>query len=384
MSLSKTIWADPHSYLRRTDCDTPVLFFAPNWLQDSARRFLAGFPGLVTYAVKANPDEEVIQNIAAAGVAGFDVASPEEIALIRRLVPGAALHYNNPVRSVAEIAAGVAAGVASWSVDSQSELDKLLAHLPAGPGEIAVRFKLPVKGASYDFGAKFGTTPEQAAGLLAQVAARGLTPALTFHPGTQCTDPQAWSAYIREAAAIARSAGVSIARLNVGGGFPADRGDGATPALEAIFACIAAETQAAFGADAPALICEPGRAMVAESFTLAARVRAVRDGAHVFLNDGVYGALAETPLVGIPGPVSVLASDGTPRRGQILPRVVFGPTCDSVDRLPGEVGLPADIAEGDYVLFRGTGAYSTVTNTRFNGFGALKLVTVMSLEAAVG
>lgn len=382
MSLSKSIWADPHSYLRRTDCDAPVLFFAPNLLQQRAGRFLAGFPGLVTYAVKANPDEEVILNIAAAGVTGFDVASPEEIALIRRLVPGAALHYNNPVRGTAEIAAGVAADVASWSVDSQSELDKLFAQLPAGRGEIAVRFKLPVGGATYDFGAKFGTTPEQAAELLAQVAARGFVPALTFHPGTQCTDPQAWCAYIDAAASIARAAGGTIARLNVGGGFPSDRGEGSVPALDAIFECIAAQTRAAFGAAAPLLICEPGRAMVADSFTLAARVRAVRDGAHVFLNDGIYGALAETPLVGVPGPILVLGPEGTERRGPSVPRVVFGPTCDSVDRLPGQIELPADIAEGDYVLFRNAGAYSTVTNTRFNGFGALKLVTVMALEGA--
>ncbi len=61
-----------------------------------------------------------------------------------------------------------------------------------------------------------------------------------------------------------------------------------------------------------------------------------------------------------------------------MPRIVFGPTCDSVDRLPGEVALPADLAEGDYVIWQGMGAYSTVTNTRFNGFGDLMMATVLN------
>ncbi|MBK5927319.1 alanine racemase [Rhodobaculum claviforme] len=379
MGLAKTIWDTPADYLHhRAEAEAPVLFFAPAALQGIARRFIAGFPGLVTYAVKANPDAEVIANLAAAGVRGFDVASPEEMALVRRLVPDAALHYNNPVRSRREIAQAVALDVVSYSVDSHSELAKLTEALPAGT-EVTVRFKLPVSGAAYDFGAKFGAEPAAAAALLAEVAAHGLTPALTFHPGTQCTDPRAWAAYIHAAARIGRDAGVRVARLNVGGGFPSHRRAAEAPALDAIFATIAAETAAAFGDDAPALVCEPGRALVADAFTLATQVKAVRDGGAVFLNDGVYGALAEAPVMGLPDRIELRAPGGARRTGWPRPREVFGPTCDSIDRLPGHVPLPCDIAEGDHLLFHGMGAYSTVTNTRFNGFGGLLLVTVLEL-----
>jgi ornithine decarboxylase len=62
-----------------------------------------------------------------------------------------------------------------------------------------------------------------------------------------------------------------------------------------------------------------------------------------------------------------------------VPRTVFGPTCDSLDRLPGEPALPEDAAEGDAVLFHGMGAYSGTTATRFNGFGALTVATVSRL-----
>ncbi|WP_284164016.1 type III PLP-dependent enzyme [Frigidibacter sp. SD6-1] len=378
MGLSKTIWTNPSEFLRSQQPDNPVMFFAPAVLQATARRFIDGFPGMVTYAVKSNPDEMVIQNLAAAGVKGFDVASPAEIALIKRLAPGAAMHYNNPVRARHEIAYAVEQGVVSYSVDSASELEKLIEIVPADGTEITVRFKLPVKGAAYNFGAKFGATVEVAAELLKRVAAAGFIPSLTFHPGTQCIRPMTWDAYLRAAAEICQLAGVKARRLNTGGGFPSYRVAGEVPDLEAIFETIDRVTGEVFGDDRPALVCEPGRGMVAESITSAARVKGVRDGAHVFLNDGVYGCMDELPLTGMIDRVSVVTPEGKKRQGAREGRIVFGPTCDSVDQLPGEVMLPGDIAEGDYLLIEGMGAYSTATNTLFNGFGAVVMVTVLS------
>jgi ornithine decarboxylase len=378
MGLSKTIWTNPTEFLRVQQPENPVLFFAPTMVQAAARRFIDGFPGMVTYAVKSNPTEEVIENLAAAGVRGYDCASPFEIDLIRRLAPDAAIHYNNPVRARHEIAHAVAREVKSYSVDSKSELAKLIEMVPAEGTEISVRFKLPVAGAAYNFGAKFGATAELATELLKTVADAGYIPSLTFHPGTQCTDPAAWETYILTAADISREAGVTIARLNVGGGFPNHRLNGLLPALEETFALIDRVSLQAFGADRPLLICEPGRALCGDAFTLAARVKAVRDETHVFLNDGVYGALTELPLIGMIDRIEVLSPAGAKREGETVPRIVFGPTCDSVDRLPGDVPLPGDIAEGDFVVIHGMGAYSTVTNTRFNGFGELSVATVLS------
>jgi len=380
MGLSKTIWTNPTEYLRTQAPENPVLFFAPSAAQAAARRFIDGFPGMVTYAVKSNPGEEMVENLAAAGIRGYDCASPFEIDLIRRLAPDAAIHYNNPVRSRAEIEHAVAKGVKSYSVDSRSELDKLIALVPADGTEISVRFKLPVAGAAYNFGAKFGATVELAVDLLKVVYDAGFIPSLTFHPGTQCTDPAAWEAYIREAARITAEAGVTIARLNVGGGFPNHRMHAVVPALEETFRLIDRVATEAFGDSRPLLVCEPGRAMCGDSFTLAAKVKAVRDDMHVFLNDGVYGTLTELPLIGVIDRYQVVAPDGTPRRGKTVNRIVFGPTCDSVDRLPGELPLPGDIAEGDYVVWQGMGSYSVVTNSRFNGFGDLQMATVLSLK----
>lgn len=385
MGLSKTIWSTPTEYLRTRAPVDPVMFFAPPLVQAMARRFIDGFPGQVTYAVKANPTQEVIENLAAAGVRGYNCASPFEIELIRRTVPGAVIHYNNPVRARHEIKHALAQGVMSFAVDSESELAKLVeeaacAEIAPAAVEIAVRFKLPVAGAAYNFGAKFGATSDMAAKLLAQVKAAGFVPSLTFHAGSQCTDPAAWEVYILEAARIAEAAGVSIAQLNVGGGFPNHRLSGVIPALSDIFAVIDAAATRAFGDNRPRLVCEPGRGLCGDAFSLAAQVKAVRDGGHVFLNDGTYGAMAELPQIGVIDRIEVFDAKGKKRDSEVSPRVVFGPTCDAIDRLPGEVALPVDIEEGDYVLIHAMGAYSLVTNSRFNGFGDLRLATVLALK----
>ncbi|MFN3823982.1 MAG: type III PLP-dependent enzyme [Pseudorhodobacter sp.] len=380
MGLSKTIWTNPTECLRATQPENPVLFFAPQVLQATARRFIDGFPGMVTYAVKSNPEEAVIENLVAAGLRGFDVASPFEMRLIRRLAPDAALHYNNPVRSRSEIAVAVDLGVKSYSVDSASELAKLIELVPAEGTEITVRFKLPVGGAAYNFGAKFGATAELAVDLLKTVAKAGFIPSITFHPGTQCTEAAAWESYIRAAADIATEAGVTIARLNVGGGFPSHRLSAVTPDLESIFETIDRVATEAFGDTRPMLICEPGRGLVGDAFSVASRVKAVRDDTHVFLTDGVYGSLTELPMIGVIDRTEVLTATGEKRQGELANRIVFGPTCDSVDRLPGELALDEGISEGDFVVFHGMGAYSTVTNTRFNGFGELGMATVLSLK----
>ena len=377
---TRTVWQNPVEVIRALKPEHPVMVFAPSVLEGIARTYLQGFPGMVTYAVKANPDESLIRALVGAGIKGFDVASPFEIDLIGRLAPGAARHYHNPIRSQAEIAHAVRAGVTAWSVDCHSELQKLFDVVPPEGCEISARFKLPVLGAAYDFGSKFGASPEVTAELLKAAAERGYTPSLTFHPGTQCTDPAAWETYIRIAGEICDAAGVRAQRLNVGGGFPSHRVIGIEPDRQAIFALIAEVTAQVFGENAPELVCEPGRGLCADAFALITRVRGLRPDGSVFLNDGTYGGLSELPLIGNIDRIQVFTPEGAPRRGDPHGHVIFGPTCDSVDRLPGEVALPDDIADGDFVVFHSAGAYSSATNTRFNGFGQMSQLTVKELE----
>jgi ornithine decarboxylase len=377
MNITSEIWNSPNDYLLARAPDHPVHFFAPAALQAQARRFIDGFNGLVTYAVKANPEHAVLSNLLAAGVSAFDVASPNEIRLLRNLAPHATLHYNNPVRSKSEIQFAYAAGVKSYSVDGFREFAKIQEIIPPNGVEISVRIKLPVSGAVYDFGAKFGATPEKAIELLRQVKSAGYIPSITFHPGTQCADPEAWKAYIIEAAAVARAANVTIKRLNVGGGFPARTANGA-PDLEHFFDLIDKSVGDEFPTR-PALVCEPGRAMVAESFEHATRVKSINDNGDIYLNDGIYGGLSEFPVLDVQRSYTVLPPMGDKRSETNISALVFGPTCDSLDVLPNKLSLPSDIADDDYITFRNMGAYVKGVTTDFNGYGQLETVTVLSL-----
>ncbi len=375
MYPSSNLWASPAAHLQHHRPDHPVYYFMPEVLQNTARRFIDHYPGLVSYAVKANDADEVLENLASAGIRAFDVASVAEMHKVLAACPDAVMHYHNPVRSSAEIRQAHQLGVRSFSVDSLDGLDKLAGIVPPDGVEVSVRLKLPVEGAKYHFGSKFGADPALTEQLLQRVQRLGFTPSITFHPGTQCADPAAWTAYIAASADICQRAGVSITRLNTGGGYAASR-TGQHVDLERIFTEINHALHAAFPQDPPQLVCEPGRAMVADAFILAAQVKAIRSDGAVYLNDGIYGSFAESPSMGTVERISVISPDGTPRTGLCQPRVLFGPTCDSLDQLPDRVDLPDDLAEEDYVLFAGMGAYALATVTRFNGYGAVDLVTI--------
>ena len=373
MKASFTFSGTPKQYIASRTPDLPILFFNPIALRNRLDVFRKGFPGLVTYAVKANDAPEVLENLSMAGLQTFDVASPAEIMQVRGLCPDATLHYNNPVRSIGEIQLGIKAGVASWSVDCMSELDKLVQN--GVGGEIAVRLHLPMGGSAYNFGEKFGACPDDAVKLLRRVAEAGYQTAMTFHVGTQCTDGSAWEQYIAACYDIALRANVSLKRLNVGGGFPAHRSNFA-PDLPSVFSSISEAAASIFYAEAPTLVCEPGRAMVSECYQLLVRVKGKKIGNILYLNDGIYGTMAEWRDIGPIKRLEVIRPSVGTITSPCTDFTVFGPTCDSLDRLPGSIALPRTIRDGDYILISGMGAYSNATCTPFNGYGAVERVTI--------
>lgn len=347
----------------------PLYLFCAGQLAGRAGEFLAGFPGRVSYAVKANSEARVLTTLHGAGLRDFDVASLAETARVAEHCPGATLHFNNPVKPEAAVhEAYWRYGVRSFALDEMAELEKIW-RCTGGDRNMtySVRFKLDHASAAYDFGSKFGADECSASALLAEVRRRGARPALTFHPGSQCTDPKVYGRYIEAAAAISRQAGVALDQLNVGGGFAQPYRNTPVPALANYFDAIRASVAREFD-DAVALICEPGRAMVAASATLLTRVVHVRaDGQSLFLNDGVYGGLQEQTIVDLDFPVRVWR-DGQLLSGAVSSYWVFGPTCDPVDRMSRPLWLPRDIRDGDYVEFGLLGAYGSATATRFNGF----------------
>jgi ornithine decarboxylase len=358
--------------------EDPVYLFNRDHLAQRATDFQTDFPGTVSYAVKANTRNRVLRTLIQYGICNFDVASVAEIRRLMALNPNLKIHFNNPIKSEGSIASAYHEyGVRSFALDDASELEKII-RACADPSQLmlSVRFKLARHQASYDFGSKFGATPRQATGLLKAIKKAGAQAALTFHPGSQCTDPNEYRRYIHAAGEISTTAKLRLAQLNVGGGFPEYYvNTSAEPRLH-YFDAIRCAVGDAFKDDLPMIMCEPGRAMVASSISLLCRVIHVREDTRTaFINDGIYGGLQEQCLTDLRLPVQ-LWRDEKRVRSELTAFTVFGPTCDPVDRLPRTLELPADLRTGDYLELGLVGAYGSATATMFNGFDSQRYINV--------
>jgi ornithine decarboxylase len=346
----------------------PLHCLRPATLRATAALFVARFPGDVHYAVKCNPEPAVIRALAAGGVTHFDVASLSEVALVRRIAPRATLAFMHPVKPREAIAAAYDEHhVRDFSLDGAAELAKILAET-GGARDLGlhVRIALPKGGARYDLSGKFGAEFDEAVALLRAARPHARRLGICFHVGSQCMDPAAYTRAIARAGEIARAAGVAIDVLDVGGGFPVAYPDLAPPELEAYMAAIETGVETLGLAARPRLWCEPGRALVAAGTSVVVKVLG-RRGDALFVNDGVYGSLSDAGAPGFRFPAR-LVRPGAASTADVAPFVLFGPTCDSADRMAGPFMLPADVAEGDWIEIGQLGAYGVALATGFNGF----------------
>jgi ornithine decarboxylase len=361
-------YASVEQLLAGKTTDTPVFYFRPREFRAAAQRFVAGFPGQTLYAVKANPDPRVVRWLVEGGIRAFDTASLAEMALARSVLPGAHLAYNHPIKPRVAIAAAYREfGIRDYVVDHAAELDKLLAVVPADV-VVQVRLAAPNPHATISFNSKFGAPPQEAVTLLRAVVQRGARPAVCTHLGYQTTNPAAYAAGLRLIAEVVATAGVRPAYVNVGGGFPSVLMP-AGVTLEDFFRAISTARAAEPALAGVELRCEPGSALTHPGAGVLTQVLLVKEDA-IYVNDGLYGALAELRHSGITPPVRLRARDGTERTGKQRSYTVFGPTCDSTDVMPSSFRLPASVAEGDWLQLEMMGAYSAVLISDFNGLGA--------------
>lgn len=342
-------------------------------LTAKSKEFTRLFRGTVMYAVKCNPSKEVIKTIAKAGIKTFDAASIEEVRNIRKWVPSAKIHFMHTVKSREAIReAYFEHGVRIFVIDTADELRKIVHETDLAPDlDLYVRIALPKnKDASADFSAKFGATPEQAVGLLREARLVSARLGIMFHPGSQSKNADVFRKGISVAADIIRKSGVKLESIDVGGGFPIQYPQQTLAPLTDYIATIHKAIDD-YGLSHLDLYCEPGRALVAEAGKLIVRVE-LRKGEALYLNDGVYGGLVEAAKYqgAFTYPMRVIRKgDNTGDDNTIMAYRFCGPTCDSVDMMPGPFFLPADIAEGDWIEVSLTGAYSISCRTNFNGFG---------------
>jgi ornithine decarboxylase len=364
-------------FLDRTAPPTPCLVIDLDIVRD---RYLAVRDAMPTaricYAVKANPAPEVIRLLVTLG-AGFDVAGVEEIALClaARAAPGS-LSYGNTVKKARDIAFAYRSGVRLFTTDSVGDLENIARHAP-GAG-VFCRVLVQPPGAATPFGRKFGCAEDMAGDLLLRAVELGLSPrGVSFHVGSQQTDPAAWRTGIEHAARIGARlapAGVRLPVINVGGGFPVRYRDD-VPSVADCAAAIGTYLGECFD-DVPDVLVEPGRAVVADAGVLRGEVVLVASKSAtdrhrwVYLDVGRYGGLAETENEAITYRLVTRygerAADG--------PVVLAGPTCDGDDVIYQHTPyrLPLSLAAGDHVDILGAGAYTaSYSSVSFNGFAPL-------------
>ena len=354
-----------------TKPDIPVMAVRPHAAGRAARWFIENFPGDVAYAYKANSSVFLLGALYGAGIRHFDVASLPEIE-DAATIPGAHLHFMHPVKPRTAIRRAFAEfGVRSFALDSEDELKKILEET-GGSRELTlwVRVAVAAKNSKIPLERKFGIAGAKAARLLMKARQASKELGITFHVGSQTVTPDAYVAALEEVGKLIVKAGVVLDRLDVGGGFPSIYSDEVPPPapLSAFMRAIHMGVEKLPVGNHCRLMCEPGRALVAEAESLIVRVDA-RRGNELFINDGSYGSLFDAAHLNFNFPVK-LVSRPVEAREAFTDFVLWGPTCDTVDHMKGPFRLPDKIREGDYIEFGNTGAYGRAIASRFNGFGA--------------
>ena len=345
----------------------PIYCIRKNSIQLASKYFQNKFPGKTLYALKTNPNPIVLKAIVESGINNFDVASIKEIETIRKISPNSICSYMHTIKSRESIKeAYFKHGIKTFSLDTKDELIKILESTnQAKDLELLVRVAVSNEHAEIDLSKKFGSTSSEAVGLLRLTKQYAKKVGLSFHVGSQCMHPISYSKGISEISNIIKKTKIVPDIINVGGGFPAIYPDLIPQSLESYFEEIKKGLENLKLEKLPEIICEPGRAIVAESGSTIVRVN-LRKKQKLYINDGTYGTLFDAGVPNIVYP-SKLINIGRIISKKLSSFDFYGPTCDSMDYMKGPFLLPNNIKENDYIELGQLGAYGLTFRTHFNG-----------------
>ena len=350
--------------------DKPVYCIRKNSILSASNYFQKKFPGKILYAVKTNPHEEVIKTLIKSGIDQFDVASIEEIKAIRKFSQTAKCSYMHTVKSRESIKeAYLKYGIKTFALDTKDELIKIIESTNnAKDLELFVRVAVSNEHAEIDLSKKFGALSSEASGLLRLVKQNSNKIGLSFHVGSQCMHPISYTKGIAEIGNIIKKTKIIPNYINVGGGFPTIYPDLIPQSLDNYLEEIKRSLDNLKLDNMPEIICEPGRALVAESGSTIVRVD-LKKKQKLYINDGTYGTLFDAGTPNIVFPSKMIKDNSNKIISKKLTAFDFyGPTCDSMDYMKGPFLLPNNIKENDYIELGQLGAYGLTFRTQFNGF----------------
>ena len=350
--------------------DKPVYCIRKNSILSASKYFQKKFPGKILYAVKTNPHSEVVKTLVKSGINQFDVASIEEIKAIRKFSQSAKCSFMYTVKSRESITeAYFNYGIKTFALDTKDELIKIIESTGnAQDLELFIRVSVSNEHAEIDLSKKFGALNSEAAGLLRLAKQHSNKIGLSFHVGSQCMHPISYAKGITEIGNIIKKTKIVPDYINVGGGFPTIYPDLVPQSLDSYFDEIKKSLKNLKLNNLPEIICEPGRALVAESGSTIVRVN-LRKKQKLYINDGTYGTLFDAGTPNIVFPSKMIKDSSNKIISKKLTAFDFyGPTCDSMDYMKGPFLLPNNIKENDYIELGQLGSYGLTFRTQFNGF----------------
>jgi diaminopimelate decarboxylase len=356
-----------------SDRGTPLYVYDAGVLLERVRLARASLPGSLLYAMKANPNRELLERLRGE-VSGLDVSSLGEIFLAQRCGWEAEqLHFAGPAKTAHELDEALTRGV-SVSLESVRELEAVAQLAAARKTKARVRlrlnpkarvhsYRLPMVGGPSPFGIDEEELPLAIAALRRHADQLSLE-GIHVHPGAQCTSVGAFGAAVAATLDLvehlARVHDVQVANVNFGGGFgvlgPGDELD-VEAAGRKLTGTLEKFEKATGLRIAPTV--ELGRWLVGPSGLYVARVvsEKVSRGQHfVMLDGGMNHHLGAT---------GHLAPDAAPRMPMLnltrpdaprVKRTIAGPLCTPLDTFGVDVEVP-EPRVGDLIAVTGAGAY---------------------------
>ncbi|PLB36846.1 type III PLP-dependent enzyme [Aspergillus candidus] len=339
------------------------------------------------YAVKCNSDPNLLRLLAELGT-GFDCASIEELRSVLALgVDPARIIFANPCKAASSLVFAQRAGVSWTTFDNLDELDTIKRYHPNAL--LALRIFASDSDALIDLSKKYGAPIDSTWRLLQRAQALGLeVSGVSFHVGTGASNLASYIKAIQQAKTVVeqgKALGFVINVLDIGGGFQDSNFEKFVPKL-----------QAALRREFPTgmrFMAEPGRYYARSAYTLVCKVisRRLQTGAQpepdmLYQNDGVYGSFMNVLIEKEVLHPSLVSSgfhslEGGSKRHKGKRRYsIWGPTCDSTDRVVKEMDMESEVKVGDWLKYTHMGAYTTATATQFNGFPSHRHVTYLNSE----
>jgi len=323
------------------------------------------------YAVKANPDREVLKLLNSLET-GFEIASEGELQMLVSLGVGPdRIITSNPVKTFKFLDQAVDYGVSYFAFDSFAEADKLARYAPGC--NVYVRLSVPNEGSEWPLSKKFGVEMDEATALLVYAAEKGLNPVgITFHVGSQCNNVYNWNIAVEKAHDVWETAGqkgLKLRVLNIGGGYPI-RYTKSVVDIETIEKKVDKVIYRKFPEDIDVFI-EPGRAVVGDAGVFVSTVigktrRGDENWLHIDV--GVFNGLMESV-----GGIKYTYVVGS--RSEKKAWTIAGPSCDSFDVIDRDVELP-EPEIGNRILILSSGAYTISYASEFNGFSIPKTILI--------